>query len=463
VSKGPLATVVEVESTFLGGGDAKQTMRFYGDYPRIDFDVELNDVPDKTVVVVEFPLAEPILETRRGIPYGLSHGAWKATDRDLPGFADGIVAAIRWSHYQCAQGGVAVLDRGLPGRELTDNTPVLFLLNAQDIYMGYPCAWLSGRGRHRFSFALVAHDGDWKDARIPQMAWEFNCPPVVAEGVAKTAPKSFVTTSDNVIVQALRREADEIELRLAECLGLAGTAEVSINLPHRQAALTDLVGGRRRTLEDGPTYTFPVRPQQIVTLRCRTESAVPDIEPLVNWEPLVPPDKRAALNLKLDKKGHPPAGGQMSVRPPELPPASAKSVARGRAATASNVYHNNGTFGPAMAFDGDPRTRWACDAGVRQAWLAVDLGRPCVIDRVFLSEAYDRIEQFELQVRRDDRWETFARGDSVRSGLKMKLEPVTVQEVRLNVLKAGDGPTIWEFLLFEPDEATASDKTGETQ
>jgi hypothetical protein len=155
---------VQVESTFsAAAGRARPS--FLQDYPRIDFDTELNDVPDKTVVVVEFPLAQPILETRRGIPYGFSHGAWAASEsqisnlrsQDLAGFADGIVPAIRWSHYQFEQGGVAILDRGLPGRELTGQTPVLFLLNARK-FMGYPCPWLSGRGRHNFSYALVAHD-----------------------------------------------------------------------------------------------------------------------------------------------------------------------------------------------------------------------------------------------------------------------------------------------------------------
>jgi len=449
VSDGPLATVVRVESTFHGGGVSQQTLHFYKDYPRIDFDTELSDVPDKTVVVAEFPLAQPILETRRGIPYGFSHGAWAVKNPTLAGFADGIVPAIRWSHYQSERGGVAILDRGLPGRELTGQTPVLFLLNAQDIYMGYPCAWLSGRGRHSFSYALVAHDGDWRDARIPRMAWEFNCPPVVAAGVAKAAPKSFLQTSGNVIAEALRREKNEIELRLAECLGVAGTAEVTLNLPHESAELTDLVGSRREPLTGGPTYRFPVRPQQIVTLRFRTDSTVPEIQPLVSWEPLVPPAKRAALNARLDKKGHPPAGGQASGTPPTLPSDSEKSVARGKAATASNIYRNQADCRPELALDGDSRTRWACDAGLKQAWLAVDLGRSCAIDRAFLSEAYDRIEEFELQADRDGRWKTFARGGKIGSGLELKFQPVAVQKVRLNILKATDGPTIWEFLLFE--------------
>ncbi|MHB8522955.1 MAG: glycoside hydrolase family 38 N-terminal domain-containing protein [Limisphaerales bacterium] len=310
VTRGPVATVVTVRSPFFGGGALQQTLRFYADYPRIDFDTECNDIPNKTVVVAEFPLAREIRETRRGIPYGFSHGAWSVPNTNLTGFAEGILAAIRWSHYEFADGGgVALLDRGLPGRELTGKTPVLFLLNAQDTYLGYRCAWLSGKGPHRFAYALVAHDGDWKDARIPQMAWEFNCPPLLVPGVSRTEPVSFGQTSDNVIVEALRREGDSIELRLAECFGLPGQASVTLALPHEQASLTDLAGNHPKPLAGGSKYDFAVRPQQIVTLHFKTTQAVDAIKPLLRWDELVPPDKLPALKKRLPGRvGLPPQG-----------------------------------------------------------------------------------------------------------------------------------------------------------
>ena len=109
--------------------------------PRIDFETELNDIPDRTVVVAEFPLAEAITEVRRGIPYGFSHGAWRVAQASSPagassvltanaktsgrgrpensqartpalsGWTKGIVPAVRWSHYSLAGGG----RRGNPG------------------------------------------------------------------------------------------------------------------------------------------------------------------------------------------------------------------------------------------------------------------------------------------------------------------------------------------------------------
>ena len=89
---------------------------------------------------------------------------------------------MRWSHYQMADAGLALLDQGLPGREINGNTPVIYLYNATEQYRGYANAWLSGAGRHVLRYALVAHAGDFTTARIPQMAWEFNNPPFVVRG-----------------------------------------------------------------------------------------------------------------------------------------------------------------------------------------------------------------------------------------------------------------------------------------
>jgi alpha-L-fucosidase len=133
------------------------------------------------------------------------------------------------------------------------------------------------------------------------------------------------------------------------------------------------------------------------------------------------------------------------------PAKKAGSLTAGRKATASNVFQNMADqHGPQMAVDDNDDTRWATDHGVHEAWLEVDLGKPCTFDRAAISEEYDRVQAFELQAKRDGRSETFARGEKIGHDLALKFAPVTAQVVRLNILKAADGPTIWEFRLFEP-------------
>ncbi|HXK01641.1 MAG TPA: glycoside hydrolase family 38 C-terminal domain-containing protein [Verrucomicrobiae bacterium] len=306
--RGPLATTITCEGSFIGGGACRRIVRFYHDSPRIDFETTLNDIPDRTVVVAEFPLAEEVSEVRRGIPYGFTHGAWPEPTEALPGWSKGIVPAVRWSHCTLrGGGGFAIFDRGLSGRELTGKTPVIFLLNTTNKYYGYPNAWLSGEGRHVLEYAIMAHHGAWEAARIPQMAWEYNCPPYPVGG-GGARPGSFLQTSGNVIVEAMRRDRDYLEVRLAECFGRPGTAHLTLALPHHSAALTNLTGGAPKPLAGGPRYEFPVRAQQIVTLRFRTSGNVSSPKPLLDWAPLVPPAKRAMLSRYSNEKGHPPRG-----------------------------------------------------------------------------------------------------------------------------------------------------------
>ncbi len=65
-------------------------------------------------------------------------------------------------------------------------------------------------------------------------------------------------------------------------------------------------------------------------------------------------------------------------------------------ATASNTYRNDASLGPDKAVDGNGETRWATDAGLHQAWLELDLGRPLTFKQADISEAYpNRVQKFE--------------------------------------------------------------------
>ncbi len=301
--EGSLALTVEARGGFVGGASVRRVMRFYKHHPRIEFETELTDIPDRTLVFTEFPLAREPREIRRGIPFGFSR------DDD---YTRGITPGIRWSDYATpGQGGVALLDRGIPAREINGNVPVLYLLNAADTYHGYPNSWLSGKGLHRFEYALVPHDADWDTAGIPRLAWEYNCPVTATEKCSPVRAESFVSTSGNLILEAMRRDGTDLELHLVECLGKAGPAEVTLDLPHGEAFQTDLTGGGARRLDGGPSYRLDVKPQQIVTLRFRTARPVNEPVTLTTWEELVPEVKRPALNLhKPELNGHPPDGNQ---------------------------------------------------------------------------------------------------------------------------------------------------------
>jgi hypothetical protein len=322
-TRGPVATTVRVEQTLLsnagegGTGRVVRTTRFYQGSPRIDFETEVSGVPDATLVLTDFRLAGRAATEHYGIPYGFSAGNPQAGPRLAPffmaddhqrlGFSDTIRPVVRWSSYELAGGGeVALLDRGTPGRELWGNTASLLLMNAHEAYRGHPNRWLSGGPVQRFSYALLVGDAGWQALDVPRRAWEFNALPwPVAGGDGAASARSWLTTSPNVIVESVRREGNEVELRFVDWTGLGGDAEVRVDFPHEAAARTDLLGERAQPQPVAQQYRLPLAPQEIVTLRLRVSSTAPPAPPIMDYRPLAPPAKRASFDLRHDRRGHP--------------------------------------------------------------------------------------------------------------------------------------------------------------
>ena len=131
-----------------------------------------------------------------------------------------------------------------------------------------------------------------------------------------------------------------------------------------------------------------------------------------------------------------------------IPPLAMPSTVK---ATASNTFQRlDDEFGPQCAFDGDPRTRWATDGGTRQAWIALDLGKPRVVRGVRIEESFaGRVRKFELQSKDGAEWKTIFAGTTLGEDYQREFPPVTLREVRLNILEAAEGPTIREIAFID--------------
>ena len=128
------------------------------------------------------------------------------------------------------------------------------------------------------------------------------------------------------------------------------------------------------------------------------------------------------------------------------------SLAVGAKATASNSFQNQAEYAADKALDDDMDTRWATDAGTKQATLAVDLGRPRTFSKVAIHEwqgGGERIRKFDLQYQEDAAWKTLISGTTIGPGFTTSFPPVTARVVRLNILDASEGPTIDEFEILK--------------
>lgn len=112
-------------------------------------------------------------------------------------------------------------------------------------------------------------------------------------------------------------------------------------------------------------------------------------------------------------------------------------------------------FTPDRAVDGDPATRWGCDPGVKSAWLEVDLGSSQAFNRASISEGFDRVKRFELQVWESDAWRTIQEGQTIGEHRELSFPVVSAQRVRLNLAETTEAPSIWEFQLFGPNSRSA--------
>ena len=194
----------------------------------------------------------------------------------------------------------------------------------------------------------------------------------------------------------------------------------------------------------GEKLTLPPIPKKIIASSVLTGGTATVMQTEDSVEISVPKAYRRELDtiVKLDLDGQ--AG---DIAPLSFPSAS---LAYRKKARASNVYQNNSQHGPDKAVDDDPGTRWATDSGVKQAWLEVDMGKPMTFNRVKISEEYERVRKFELQYKDNGQWKTITDGTKIGPDYVKDFEPVTAGEVRLNILDATDGPTIWEFQLLAP-------------
>ena len=213
-------------------------------------------------------------------------------------------------------------------------------------------------------------------------------------------------------------------------LGGHGDTVVVPNIPRKVVRGSLLTGGRvsvdqaadQITVRLKPALTPPERGAELLISKRPTPSRQEAIDTIVK--------------LELD-------GSAMDLPPVELP-----SLTK---ASASNVFQNDERYSADNAFDNDAQTRWATDAGVKQAWIAVDFSRPTTFTGVNIQEAIAaRVQKFEFQQRAGEDWKTIFTGETIGEQLRRTFQPVTASGFRLNILEASQGPTIAEIKLLEP-------------
>ena len=227
-----------------------------------------------------------------GIPYGaeprdLSGEPWgDGTDPNEELLRKNVFFAHRWVDYSVPGKGLAMTaaegKRGWLFHPETRSLEHILMMTIEprgEMENLFANAYFTGQGRHSFSYSLLAHGGDWREARVPQQADQRIRPcssrtVYSRDGADFPAERSFLSVRPESLAASswLVRDGG-YEVRLHDTAGLGG--QVRVELPEAPTACKAVDFNGRELASPaigvtGSVVTFEMAPWEIVTLRFET-------------------------------------------------------------------------------------------------------------------------------------------------------------------------------------------------
>ncbi|MCC7264749.1 MAG: hypothetical protein IT369_19710 [Candidatus Latescibacteria bacterium] len=259
----------------FGKGFFATRIRLYAGLPRIDMHTTLVNEDERVRYRMALPTSLPAGTITQEIPFG-------AIERPA-----GEFPAQNWVDYGDGKQGVSVLNRGLPGNNVEDGVMMLSLLKATALKEGYG----EGGGwdnktkttdgyelgvRHEFDYALVPHQGDWRQAQLCRRGAEFNRPLLGLKTTkhAGRLPQRFSlieVKGENLAVSTVRHSAEGTVVRVYETEGRSQAgAQLRFAFPIQSAAETNLIEREAQPVACTPgsqILSFDIAPFEIKTFR----------------------------------------------------------------------------------------------------------------------------------------------------------------------------------------------------
>jgi alpha-mannosidase len=239
-----------------------QTVRLDAGARRLEFHTRVSWHERHRMLKVAFPLAVHAERASYEMAFGhVERPTHYSTAADLAKYE---VPGHRWADMSEHGFGVALLNDSKYGHSAYGNVLRLSLLRAPT--SPDPQA---DQGEHRFSYALLPHEGGWRDAGVVAEAHAFNAPLLWVPG--RTPPRSLASVdTPHLVLDTVKRaeDGDALVLRLYETHGGRGTAHVRLGMPFGTARFANLLEdpGEPARIIDDDTITVPYLPYQILTL-----------------------------------------------------------------------------------------------------------------------------------------------------------------------------------------------------
>ena len=131
-----------------------------------------------------------------------------------------------------------------------------------------------------------------------------------------------------------------------------------------------------------------------------------------------------------------------------------RNLAKGKAATATNVREGRRQFAAKKAVDGNPATYWTTDEGIMSASVEVDLGKEIMFNRAVYQEMVSlgqRVESYSLEAWHQGGWKEIVAGTTIGYKKIDRFGDVTASRVRLTLRKARGAVAVRSLGLFRAE------------
>jgi alpha-mannosidase len=261
---GPLRAAVRFTRNF-GSSMLEQRMVLDAGSRVLRFETDVDWQEEHKFLKVAFPVAVRSSRASYEIQFGhVERSTHTNTSWDQARFE---VCAHRWADLGEPGYGVALLNDCKYGYDIVGSVMRLSLLRAPT----HPDP-AADRGKHRFTYALMPHPGDFREAGVIAAAEDLNNPlRVVRGGMSSDERRSLIEVdTPQVVVEAIKQaeDSDAVVVRIYEAWGGRCRARVRTSLPASHAFLCDLLERNRNEIEvrDGQ-LELELTPFKIVTLK----------------------------------------------------------------------------------------------------------------------------------------------------------------------------------------------------
>ena len=174
------------------------------------------------------------------------------------------VVAHKWADLSEQGYGVALLNNCKYGHSVKDNVMHITLLKSGK-NPGTEC----DMGHHEFTYALLPHAGSVAESDVIEESVKLNLPVRAAANMAGDAFSTFLSSSDHVYFDAIKKaeDGDELVLRVHECRGGQADVELTPGFAMASYQRCNLLEEPQGEPVEASTIRLHLRPFEIATCK----------------------------------------------------------------------------------------------------------------------------------------------------------------------------------------------------